>query len=284
MAPKIALVTGTNSGIGLAASVQLCQAGYTTYATVRSLAKATALREAAKAAGVVDRLKVIEMDVSNDASVASAVTNVLAETDNTLDVVVANAGYGDLSPPEAAAVQAFQDNLNVNLFGVVRLANAVLPSMRAAGRGRIIATSSILGLVAMPMMPVYATTKFALEGYMESMAAAYAGIGIHFSLVEPGPVATAFSDNATVPNGMPAELRPAAKAMEAFMGRLLSQPQSSEECAKYIVRAATEERPQLRYMTYEPVEPMIREKYVDLTGGKTLAALTAMVAPLDASS
>jgi len=284
MAPKVALVTGTNSGIGLAASVQLCQAGYTTYATVRSLAKATALIEAAKEAGVVDRLKVIEMDVGKDESVAAAVTNLLAETDNTIDVVVANAGYGDMSPPEAAAVGAFHDNLNVNLFGVVRLANAVLPAMRAAGRGRFIATSSVAGLVAMPLMPVYATTKFAVEGFMESMAATYAGIGIHFSLVEPGPVDTGFLDKATVPDGTPAELRPAAEAMQASMAGMMARAQSPADCAKYFLRAATEERPQLRYMTCEPMESMLSVKCADLTGEKTLAALTAMVAPPEASS
>ena len=89
----------------------------------------------------------------------------------------------------------FADNF-VNLYGIVWLVNAVLPGMRAAGGGRIFVTSSTVGLVAPPMLPVYCTTKFAVEGYIESMAATYAPVGIHFSLVEPGPVGTPFGANA----------------------------------------------------------------------------------------
>jgi len=97
MGPKIALVTGTNTGIGLAISVKLCQVGFITYASVRSLAKADALQKAAATAGVSDRLKVIEMDVGDDASVISTVKAVLADTGNIIDVVISNAGYMDTS-------------------------------------------------------------------------------------------------------------------------------------------------------------------------------------------
>jgi len=96
MAPKVALITGTNSGIGLSTAVQLCQACYTTYASVRSLSKAGALKKAGAAAGVASLLKIIEMDVGSDESVATAVKALLAETENVIDVAIANAGYADL--------------------------------------------------------------------------------------------------------------------------------------------------------------------------------------------
>ena len=115
MAPKVALITGTNSGTGLATSFQLCKAGYTTYATVRSLSKPDALKQVAKAASVIGRLTAIEMVVGDGRWVATAVKDLLVETENTIDVVVANAGYGDVSPPEVAQVSAFENNLNVNL-------------------------------------------------------------------------------------------------------------------------------------------------------------------------
>lgn len=280
MAPKVALVTGTNSGIGLAVAVQLCEAGYATYATVRALAKADALRDAAAEAGVADLLHVIEMDVSDDASVAAGVKAVLAETGGVLDVAVANAGYGDMSPPEAANVDRLAANLDVNLYGVVRLCNAVLPTMRAAGGGRIVVTSSIVGLVGFPMMPVYVATKFALEGYIESMAASYAPIGIHFSLVEPGPVGTQLMDNAqSADGGVPAELEPVAAAYGTNMQAMMSTPQSATDCAKYFLRAVTDEVPQLRYMTHEPSVEMLAAKYTDLTGAKTAAVLRGMTQP-----
>jgi len=279
MASKVALVTGTNSGIGLAIAVQMCQAGYTTYATVRSLEKADGLRKAATDAGVVDRLKVMEMDVGNDASVSTAVQALLAETGNVIDLVVSNAGFFDSSPPEAMTVDALAASLNVNLFGAVRLSNAVLPAMRAAGRGRFIATSSLAGLLGMPTVPAYVSSKFALEGYMESMAATYAGVGIHFSIVEPGPVKSGLLGNAIGASGAPAELRPAVDTYGQWLDGLFTDAQTPDECAKYFLQAATDARPQLRYMTYPTIAPLLREKFTDLTGKGTLEALQSMVAP-----
>lgn len=215
MAPKVALVTGTNSGIGLEVAVQLCQAGFTTYATVRTLAKAGNLRAAAEAAGVTPLLRVIEMDVTSDASVEEAVKGLLAETEGALDVAVANAGYADMSPPEAATPDRVMANLDVNLCGVVRLCNAVLPTMRAAGAGRVVVTSSTAGLLGFPMAPIYVSTKFAVEGYIESMAASYAPIGIHFTQVELGPVVAPFMNNTTAADGgIPAELANVAKGFD----------------------------------------------------------------------
>jgi len=186
----------------------------------------------------------------------------------------------DTSPPETVTVDALAANLNVNLYGAVRLSNAVLPAMRTAGGGRFIATSSLAGLLGLPMLPLYASTKFALEGYMESMAAAYAGIGIHFSIVAPGPVSSALVANAAAPNeAAPAELRPAIEAFQHFIEDLVANSQSPDDCAEYFIKAATDERPQLRYMTYKPIHPKIRAKFVDLTGQKTLEALKSMVAP-----
>jgi len=280
MAPKVALITGTNSGIGLRTAVQLCQAGYITYASVRSLSKAGALKKAAAAAGVANLLKIIEMDVGSDESVATVVNGLLSETDNVINVAIANAGYADFAPPEVASVAAFKSNMNVNFYGVVRLANAVLPAMRAARRGRFIATSSVVGLMGTPMKPVYVSTKFALEGYVESMAASYASVGIHFSLVEPGPVASEFMANSTGNvEAAPAELRSVANAYHTAFLRVMADPLPAEECAKYFLRAATDERPHLRYMAYEAMAPALGVKYSDLTGDKTLAVLTSISVP-----
>lgn len=279
MSPKVALVTGTSSGIGLATAVQLCKAGFATYATVLALPQAATLEAAAKAAGVSSLLHVMVMDVTSDESVTSGVQTLLSETDNALDVVVANAGYGDMSPPEAGGVDAYRSNLNVNLYGVVRLANAVLPTMRAARAGRFIVTSSIAGMVALPMTPVYNVTKFAVEGYMESMAASYAPVGIHFTVVAPGPVHSDFSKNMTTdPEGVvPKELETVNAATIDFIQALMADAQTTDEVARYFVKAATDEVPQLRYMTHEACNKIMSAKYADLTGEATAKALREMI-------
>lgn len=176
-------------------------------------------------------------------------------------------------------MDAYRANLDVNLYGVVRVANAVLPTMRAAGAGRFIATSSIAGMVALPMTPVYNGTKFALEGYMESMAASYAPTGIHFAVVTPGPVHTDFSKNMTTdPAGsVPKELETVNAATIDFIQALMADAQTPDEVAKFFVRAATEEEPQLRYMTHEASNKIMMAKYADLTGDATAKALRAMV-------
>lgn len=278
---KFALVTGTNTGIGLEVTVQLAEAGYTTYATVRAMDKAGALKETAASRGVADRVHVVEADVGSDESVATAVAGVLRRTGNVLDVVVANAGYGDMTPPEAARPRNFADNMNVNLCGVVRLVNAVLPSMRARRRGHVLVTSSLVGLMGLPMMPVYVATKFAVEGYIESMAGAYAPLGIHFTLVEPGPVETAFTANASSAghDAMPADLKPVVEAYGKASESFMSKPQSAKDCAAYYIRALQDEAPKLRSMTYEPFTAMVATKYADADGSKTLAMMTEMTTP-----
>lgn len=279
MAPKVALVTGTSSGIGLATAVQLCQADFTTYATVLSLDDAAELTAAAEAADVSARLHVIEMDVRDDASVVKAVNKLLADTDGVLDFVAANAGFGDMTPPESGGVDVYHANMDVNLYGVVRLANAVLPTMRAARAGRFFATSSIAGMVALPMTPVYNVTKFALEGYIETMAASYAPIGVHFGVVAPGPVNSGFHAAMTRdPTGVvPPELEPVDAALKVFLGNLMADAQTPAEVAPYFVRAATDAEPCLRYMTYEPIAKLLGGKFADMTGAGTAAALQEMV-------
>lgn len=275
---KYALVTGTNTGIGLEVTVQLAEAGYTVFATVRALEKAAALKETAVSRGVTDRVHVVEMDVATDESVSTAVASVLARTGNVLDVVVANAGYGDMNPPEAARPEHFVKNMNVNLCGVVRLVNAVLPSMRTRGRGHILVTSSLVGLIGLPMMPVYVSTKFAVEGYLESMAGVYAPLGIHFTLVEPGPVETPFMANTSSDSqgALPTELQPVAEVYGKASQSFMSKPQSAADCAKYFIRAVQAEKPPLRSMTYEPFTDLVAAKFADADGTKTLAALTEM--------
>ena len=274
---KVVLLTGANSGIGYALTLKLLAAGYTTYATARSTAKANDLVADAKSRSLADRLHIVEMDVSADASVADGVAAVLAATDGVLDVVISNAGYGNMAPPEAAAPADYAANFNTNVLGTVRLATATLPTMRARGGGRFIATSSVAGLVGLPLSPVLVATKHALEGLIECHAVSYAGTGVRFSLVEPGPVATAAVDNA---HGLDAEIVPELRAAAKAFGSSwwgTATPQTADDCAAYFMRAVTDADPALRYVTFAPVMDLLRVKYADVEGRQAMAALQELV-------
>lgn len=181
----VAIVTGANSGIGLAVCVALARAGYTVYGGMRATASAAELLAAAAAAAVdpPGAVHVVRMDVGNDRSVATAVAAVLAATGDRVDVAVANAGYGKRVTVEGVPLSDYQSMMNVNFFGALRLVQACVPSMRRRRSGRVLGVSSVIGLVAFPFFGAYAASKFAMEGLWESSHAEYKALGVHFILV-----------------------------------------------------------------------------------------------------
>lgn len=191
---KTLLVTGASGGLGLAIAVGAARAGYRTYASMRDTGKSAALEAALAAAGVT--ATVLQLDVQDTAGVEAAVAQVLAETGR-IDVLVNNAGAGFVRTLEQATEAEIDWVLDVNLKGVMRCTRAVLPAMRAARSGRVVTISSIGGLVGQPFNEIYCAAKFGVEGFIESMAT-YTGpaFGIHFTLVEPGGIASDFNTNA----------------------------------------------------------------------------------------
>jgi short-subunit dehydrogenase len=153
----VALVTGASIGIGRATAKALQDAGFQVFGTSR--------RAAAKRA---DGVTMLTCDVTDDASVAKLVDEMLSKAGR-IDLLVNNAGVGLLGGAEESSIAQAQALFDVNLFGVIRVTNAVLPAMRRQGKGRIINMSSILGLIPAPYSALYASTKHALEGYSESL-------------------------------------------------------------------------------------------------------------------
>ncbi|MEM8557039.1 MAG: SDR family oxidoreductase [Bacteroidota bacterium] len=192
MSKKI-LITGCSSGFGLDAAKTLAQKGHHVYATMRAVegrnaAKAQGLRDFAAAEGV--SISVHEMDVTSDESVQHAVR----EMDG-VDVLINNAGYGYGGPVESFTADEFLAQLDLNIVGTARVANAVLPGMRAQGDGLIIQVSSTAGRAAFPGFGVYNASKWGLEGLSEAMRYELAPLGIDVVLVEPGPFETSFFEN-----------------------------------------------------------------------------------------
>src|SRR5947199_6377052 len=171
---RVALVTGASSGIGEAAARALVGAGFTVYGTSR---KAT---PGEKRGEVV----FLPLDVTNDASVADAVREVL-DRSGRIDVLVNNAGLGVSGAAEESSVEQARALFETNLFGSMRMTRAVLPHMREQRSGRIINVSSLVGLIPVPYMALYASSKHALEGYSESIDHEVREPGRRVLLVEP---------------------------------------------------------------------------------------------------
>ena len=235
-AKPVALVTGASSGIGKAASVALVEAGFEVVGTSRH-ASSVAQR---------DGVTFLDLDVTNDESVTTAVRRVI-ERFGRLDVLVNNAGTGAAGAAEESSVAQTQRIFDINFFGLVRMTKAVLPHMRARGRGRIINISSVLGIVPAPYMAVYAATKHAIEGYSESVDHEVREHGVRVLLVEPAYTRTAFDANAVQPD---APLPIYAERRRVFDRVIASAMEGGDDpatVAKTIVAAATDSKPKLRY-------------------------------------
>ncbi|MDW6059077.1 oxidoreductase [Streptomyces sp. FXJ1.4098] len=232
----VALVTGASSGIGKAAALALAAAGHEVVGTSRDTARVTPLK------GVT----FLDLDVTSDASVTAAVAEVI-ERFGRIDVLVNNAGIGSAGAAEESSAAQARALFDINVFGVIRMTNAVLPHMRAAHTGRIINISSIVGFMPQPYMAVYAASKHAVEGYSESVDHEVREYGVRVLLVEPAWTSTAF-DAASVRPDQPLEVYAQRRQIfEDYMAQAVKDGDAPTVVAKAIAAAATDTKPKLRY-------------------------------------
>src|SRR5437868_5001896 len=182
---KIALITGTSSGIGLVTAVEMARSGYHVVATMRDPTKSGNLMQAAKEAGVDADIEVRALDITKFDSLSATVAEVIA-AHGRVDVLVNNAGYALGGFAEDISLDELRSQFDTNFFGHVSLTRAVLPYMRKQGSGHVIMVSSISGLVAYPVTSSYSASKYALEGWTESLRIEMCPLGIKVVLVEPG--------------------------------------------------------------------------------------------------
>lgn len=275
---QIAIVTGTSSGIGLATALALAKAGLTVVATVRDERGRTGVLEQAAQAGVA--LDVRLLDVTNDASVAALVQGVIADHGR-IDALVNNAGLGHRGTLEQLSLAEMASSMDVNFWGVTRMTQAVLPGMREAGSGRIVTVTSMNGLIAMPFSDAYNAAKFAVEGLMEGLAPVMASFGVQISVVEPGPVRTAFFANMTGKVGAATGQDPYTEMMgrynKALAGMASGGGETPEGVAAVIVEAVTSDSPRFRYQSSPAASAMAARKIVDVSGQSIVAATRALI-------
>jgi NAD(P)-dependent dehydrogenase (short-subunit alcohol dehydrogenase family) len=233
--PGVALVTGASSGIGYATARTLQNAGYRVFGTSRRAATERS-----------DGVTMLTCDVTDEASVAKLVDDLLAETGR-IDLLVNNAGMGLLGGAEESSTAQAQALFDVNVFGVLRLTNAVLPTMRRQGKGRIVNLSSVLGFIPAPYSALYSSTKHAIEGYSESLDHELRPFGIRVVLVEPAYTRTSFEENLARPDQLLDVYDSARAGMNVILRRALDTGDEPEVVARTVLKAATDSGPKGRY-------------------------------------
>jgi NAD(P)-dependent dehydrogenase (short-subunit alcohol dehydrogenase family) len=188
MTKKSVLITGCSSGIGQVVAEGLKARGYRVFASARKPADVERLA----AAG----FESLQLDLADSSSIRAAVEDILGRTRGTLDALFNNGAYGQPGAVEDLSREVLREQFETNLFGWHELTNLVLPVMRRQGHGRIIQNSSVLGFVALRYRGAYNASKYALEGLTDTLRLELAGSGIHVSLIEPGPIASRFRENA----------------------------------------------------------------------------------------
>jgi NAD(P)-dependent dehydrogenase (short-subunit alcohol dehydrogenase family) len=265
--PRTVLITGTSSGIGLAAAIAAARAGWRTVATLRDTTRAGTLREAAVEAGV--ELDIRRLDVTDEASVAAAVDGVIADYGR-LDAVVNNAGAGHLGTLENDSLADVRGVMEVNFFGVLNVSKAALPHLRATA-GRLVTVTSVGGVIGQPFNEAYCAAKFAVEGYMESLAPVARSLGVSVSLVEPGAVASEFVNNVGLDLEADIDAGPYTDALRHYIDRTVEQfldgsAQTSASAAESVMEALQAERPAFRIQTSDWARAFVGTKLADVDG------------------
>jgi NAD(P)-dependent dehydrogenase (short-subunit alcohol dehydrogenase family) len=257
---KVAVVTGSSSGIGLETSLTLARSGFLTYATMRNLGKGAAIKSVAAKEGLP--IHVVQLNVTEERSINDAIHSIKSDVGR-IDVLVNNAGYGLNGAFEDLAMEEIKAQYETNLFGVIRVTQAVLPIMRKQKSGIIVNISSGAGRFGYPGGSAYVSTKFAIEGLSESMAYELEPFGIRVVLVEPGVIKTKFVNSIVAAKKSQDPNSPYAQLMQnvaTSFQHMIEGGSSTDVVAKVVLNAVTSENPTLRYLAGKDVETWIEGK------------------------
>ena len=248
---KIALVTGSSSGIGYATAIQLARSGYVTFATMRNPAKGTSLMKAANDENL--QILIEKLDVTDPDSIRDTIAKIDSSVGK-IDVLVNNAGFVSIGPLEDLSIKEIEEQFDTNVLGAIRVTQHALPIMRRNGSGIIVNISSVAGRFGFPGMSAYVSSKFALEGLSESLAYEVAPFGIKVILIEPGVVRTRILDNSIISQGAIKGDSPYSSivgSLNATFTTMMENASSPDKVATAILEAISSQNPHLRY----PVGP-----------------------------
>jgi short-subunit dehydrogenase len=279
---KVAVVTGGSSGIGYETSLLLARNQITTYATMRNMSKSDGLREIASRENIP--LNVTQLDVDDDASVNNTINNIIKENDR-IDILINNAGYSLFGSLEESSLEEIKQQFETNIFGVIRTTKAVIPTMRKRGNGTIINISSAGGIIGlMPFLTAYHASKFAVEGFTESLRQELVDFNINIILIEPGDVSSSFINNGKTAKGFDPNKSPYAKMVQQVLQgheAISAHPSHPSKVAHIILNVINSPDPEIRNpvgkdaesifkvraeLSDKEVEQWARESYMEKKG------------------
>jgi NAD(P)-dependent dehydrogenase (short-subunit alcohol dehydrogenase family) len=257
---KVAVVTGSSAGIGYETSLTLARNGFLTYATMRNLNKSEDMKMVATKENLPIRIK--QLDVTDDITVTNAVQAISSEVGR-IDVLVNNAGYGLNGAFEDLAMDEIKAQYETNVFGLIRMTQAVLPIMRRQKSGTIVNISSGAGRFGFPSGSAYVSTKFAVEGLSESMSYELEPFGIKVAIVEPGVIRTNFADGLVVAKKSKDPSSPYSQLMQKAANgfeKMMKNASSPDLVANVVLKAVRNEKPSLRYLAGNDVEEWLGKR------------------------
>ena len=257
---KVAVVTGSSTGIGYETSLTLARNGFLTYATMRNLSKSDKMKLIVAKENLPIQIK--QLDVTDDVSVKDA-TQAISSEAGRIDVLVNNAGYGLNGAFEDLAMDEIKAQYETNVFGLIRTTQAVLPIMRRQKSGTVVNISSGAGRFGFPSGSAYVSTKFAVEGLSESMSYELEPFGIKVVIVEPGVIRTNFVDGLVVAKKSQDPNSPYSQIIQKIASgfeEMMKNSSSPDLVAKVVLDAITDENPSLRYLAGSDVEAWLGGK------------------------
>jgi len=244
---KVAIVTGSSSGIGFETALALAKEGYFTYATMRDTTKSDKIKEIAQKENL--KINILELDVDDENSVKAAIAQILDQKQR-IDVLVNNAGWGLWGCVEDVSVDEFKEQFETNFFSIIRLIQEVAPTMRKQSSGTIVNVSSVVGRIGFPASPAYISSKFALEGLSESMRFEFAPFGVDVIIIEPGVIKTDFMKNMKMAkkSELDTVYKDITTKVVSGVKMMVEMGTPPKEVANTIVKAIKDKKPLPRYV------------------------------------
>jgi short-subunit dehydrogenase len=257
---QVALITGCSSGIGYETALMLARNGYHTFATMRNTKKSDSLEEIIRKERL--DLNIRELDINDNTSIENTINCIKREA-NRIDVLINNAGYGLVGFFEDLTLDEIRNQFETNFFGVLNITKKIIPIMRLQKSGTIINVSSGAGQVGFPGISAYVSTKFAIEGFSESLMYELLPYGIKVVIIEPGVIKTNFFRNCIVSEHSMKKSSPYSRSLDKFQRNVeLMQEHATSpiDVAKVIIQVLGNNEPKQRYIVGNDVAMILEAK------------------------